>query len=344
MPSREGRNWIHPSELPTFDAIPTYDMATRRRQLSPLVLASAVVIFTLGSVTLALKGSSPPASGSLKDHEASSLHQLPSYIQNAARSIVELVVTVDGHVSATAAMVISPGNLAVTTTPIPSGASIIGSSEVSNRFRVTLIGHDQALGFTILRLAKVQPITPTALLPASASVAALSSYFSPNASTPAFVWTMTTLGDPVRESTNGVVSYLATQSAPNLQGIIDAVAVDNNGMVVAVLSGHNQWYSAQYLTKVAQSVAQNGGCHALLGIAYESAQGGGVVVTKVMHGPSWGRLHHGDILLRINGDSLDSMDSLLAYLYASRAHHHTSLMVIRDGRTLLVDVVLGCRP
>ncbi len=343
-PSRDERSWIHPSELPRFDAIPTYDGLPERRHLTPLVLASAVVILTLGGITLALRTTSPPATSSLRDHIARSVGELPDFIQRAARSTVELIVTDDGHISATAAMVIAPGDLAVTTTPIPTNASISGSSQVNERFGARLVARDRALGFSVVSLSKRQPITPTGLLPASSTVTAMSSYFTEHAATPEIAWGTTTLGDPVLEKSDGVVSYLATASAPNLYGFTDALAVSDDGLVVAVLNARGQWYSAQYITRVAQVMESNGGCHGRLGITGEDYQGGGALVMKVMHGPSWGLLRPGDVITRINGDELDSFDSLLSYLYAAPAHRDATLDLWRDGRTLRVEVRLGCRP
>ena len=308
------------------------------------MLLSAVVILTLGSVTLALQSSTPPLTQSLRDNIATRISDLPLFVQHAARSTIELVITDNGHISSTAAMVISPGNLAVTTTPIPKGASIVGSSQVHTRFLVTLVSRDRALGFTVVRLSRVQPVTPTGVLPNSAVVTAISPYFSPRASTPEIAWAPTTLGDPVIESADGVVSYLATASAPNLNGFVAALAVDDTGNVVAILSSKNQWYSAQYITKVAQVVSSNGGCHARLGVRAVSSTNGGVVITKVLRGPSWHRLYPGDVIGKINGSPLDSYDGLLAYLYAAPAQSTTNFEIFRKNHEMAVGVILGCQP
>ena len=344
LPAREGRTWIHPSELPNFDDVPTYEGGEARRHLTPLVLASAAAILALGSVTLALRTTTPPTTQSLPSNIAHRVSDLPLFVQRAARSAVELVITDNGHISATAAMVIAPGNLAVTTTPISPDASIIGSSQLDQRFVVTRVTRDRALGFTVVHLGRFQPVTPTAILPSAATVTAISPYFTPTASTPEIAWATTTLGDPVRESADGVVSYLATTPAPNLHGFLDSLAVDDGGQVVAVLSRHNQWYSAQYLTKVAQALAQNGGCHVRLGIAGGNSPDGGVLISAVDRGSSWQLLRTGDVLQMINGSRLDSMDSLLAYLYAATSNHMATIQLARRGQMLTVDVLLRCRP
>jgi hypothetical protein len=343
VPARAERAWIHPSELPNFDAIPAYDPAHRDRPHSVLVLTMGAVVLALGALTLSLRSTSSPATSSLRNI-APSAADLPSYSRTAARSTIELVITEHGHLSAAAAMVIAPGNLAVTTDPIPSGASVTGSSQLSERFGVTRVSHDSALGFTVVRLAQRLPVTPTGVLPDSSTVLAISPVFTPRAAWPAFAWAITTLGDPVIEQRDGIVSYLATPSAPNLDGFVDALAVNDEGDVVAVLSATGQWYSARYVTRVAQVVTENGGCHGRLGITGDTAQGGGVQVQEVLAGPSRGVLRSGDVLTNLGGVRLDSMDTLLEYLYASPAHHRVRIRLLRGGRPRSAVVTLGCQP
>jgi hypothetical protein len=345
VPPLGERNWVHPSELPNFDKIPVFDAAAAPRPRRTLaILVASVAVIAMASIALALKSSSPPQTSALRDHIAHSIHDLPSYAQAAATSAIELLITdVSGHVSSAAAMVIEPGNLALTTEPIPENSSIVGSSASSHHIQVSLVTHDKALGFTVVRLGTPQPIAPTGVLPASATVLAIAPYFSPNSTSPEIAYATTVLGDPVLVE-NGIVSYLLTQSEPNLGGFADTLAVDGRGNVVAVLSEHGQWYSAQYITKVADVITANGGCHGRLGITGQSAQGGGVVVVKVDKGPSWGHLNRGDILESANGVPLDSLDTLLSYLYASPSKEGVLFSVMRNSHPIDVGVVLGCQP
>lgn len=346
MPPREGRPWMHPSELPSFDSIPAYDptsLPRRRRPLTVVVLALAATLLVMGSVILAVRSSTPPPTSSLHNI-AASVSDLPAYARAAARSAVELVITDNGHLSTAAAMVIAPGTLAVTTTPIPANATITGSSQLDARFPVTMVSHDQALGFSILRLSMVQPITPTGVLPASSAVLAIAPYFSASATTPEIAWAQTTLGDPIEEVSDGVVSYFADPSAANLDGFADALAVVPTGQVVAVLSATGQWYSARYVTLVAHVMSEDGGCHGRLGVSANNAQGGGVLVVSVLDGPASGHLRAGDVLTSIDHTELDSVDTLLEYLYASPAGETVRLSFLRDGHARTTDVTLGCQP
>jgi hypothetical protein len=335
---------VHPSELPNFDSIPTYDTSKTPRQRGALVLASAAVILTLGSISLALRTSTAPATAALSSH-VTSLTGVPTYAQSAARASLQLIYSDFGHVSATAAMVIAPGNLAVTTDPIPASASIVGSSPKHSRFAVSYVSRDAALGFTLVRLAVKLPIAGTDVLPDSSTVLAVAPVFRAGAAHPTYAWTITTLGDPIIESRDGVVSYRATPSAPDLYGWADTLAVNSAGSVVALLSANGQWFSAQYIANVANVISQNGGCHGALDITGTTYQGGGVIVAKVKRdGPAWGHLQRGDQLTSIGGVRLDSMDTLLNYLYAEPPHSIVVVTLWRLGHFSATAVTLACQP
>ncbi len=343
-PAAEGRSWIHPSELPNFDRIPTYDTSRPRRRHPRLTLALGVCALAAGAVALILHSSAPPTTAALGTNVATSISQIPSYAQNAARSTIEIVADDEGHITTTSALVIAPGNLAITTDPLAPASSMTGSSQSDLRFPVTLVTTDRALGFSIVRLGSTLPAAPTNVLPASAAVLALSPVFGEHRRSPAIEWADTTLGDPVEEVVNGVVSYQATPSANNLHGFADTIAVDNEGDVVAVLSANNEWYSAQYITDVAQAVTANGGCHGQLGILGTNAQGGGVLVSSVTAQARAAGLHPGDIVTTYNGAYVDSLDTLLSILYAARDHASVTIGLLRHGVSLSTHTFLTCQP
>jgi hypothetical protein len=337
---------VHPSEYAKFDKIPEYDPVTpprRRGPLATVVILVALTMVALGAVMLFERSSTPPVTSSLRNI-AARLDQLPGYAQTAAKSAIELVITDDGHLTWAPAMVITPGNLAVTTYPIPAGASLTGTSQLDANFSASVVSSDTPLGFTIVKLGETQPVTPTDVLPASAAVLAIAPYFSAQAAAPEIAWANTTLGDPIIEQADGVVSYLATPSDPNLGDFADALAVLPNGGVAAVLAANGEWYSAQYITRVAHVVSEDGGCHGRLGVVANTAQGGGVVVVRVPRGPSLDTLRPGDVLTSIDGEQLESIDTLLEYLYAAPARQVVHLSLLRHGRPVSVAVVLGCEP
>ena len=135
-------------------------------------------------------------------------------------------------------------------------------------------------------------------MPASAAVVAIAPVIKSSFNAPEYDWTTTTLGDPTNDA-QGVVHYLATSAKTKLSGYVDAIAVDAQDRVVAVLSAQHFWYPAEFVAQVAEVVATGHGCHADLGIDGTTEQGGGVRITKIVQysaaahaGLSRGRRHH----------------------------------------------------
>jgi hypothetical protein len=343
IPAREERQWVHPSELPNFEGIRAYDPTQTFRPRTALVALMGLILVGLAVTMLVLRTSTPPVTGR-QNQFATSITQLPAYAQRAARTTVELVVAADGHVTTVGAMVIAPGDLAVTTDPIPPNASIMGSSSNNARFPVQYVSYNDVLGFSIVQLAVWEPVTPTAQLPDSSTVLAISPFFTTNSVQPEIAYASTTLSDPILKESDGVVSYLATPSDANLDGLVDALAVDQSGRVVAVLSGHGEWFSAAYVTKVAQVITENGGCHASMGVEYTTASGGGVLIVKVLAGPAQDHLRRGDVLTAVDTQPLGSSYVLQAYLYASPAPQALTFTLLRGGKLMTSVVDTGCQP
>lgn len=295
-----------------------------------------------GGLVLALnRGTTPPA----KDqpaHLATTLAALPASTRQAAAHTVELTVSTPGRVVNVAALVL-PGDLAVTTMAIPIGAEITGTSATRSNFPVTLEGRDDVMGFSIVHLGI--DIAPLALdaMPASAAVVAIAPIVKGPANRPEYDWTPTTLGDPSNDA-HGVVRYEATRSESSLNKFIDAIAVDTKGHVVAVLSSTRFWYPAQFVAQVAHVVATGHGCHATLGIAGKSEQGGGILITEVeRYSPAaHAGLKAGEVLTAWNGTDLDTWDQLLSTLYLTPAYTKAEITYAESTTLHHVDVTLGC--
>ncbi len=333
---------MHPSELPSFDSL----AATRKRLRSRVaaVLASVTVVALLvGGAGLASTRGVTPSNIDMLTQTAVTWSHLPAVAQQAAARTVDLTITDPGpgHVYTVAAMVLA-NNLAVTTSPIPHGALLFASTATRAHVPVTWVGHDDTMGFSIVRLGVGVPALKLGPLPAAASVTAVSPIVTSASAPLRFVSAATTLGDPTLTA-NGVVSYLATQPHWNLNALTDAVAVDSNGTVVAVLSANHLWYSAQFVARVADIVATGNGCHSSLGIAGTSAQGGGVMVTSVArHGSATGFLHAGDVVLKVAGHSIENWNSLLTVLYLTPAGALTKVTFLRGSVTHHAVVILAC--
>lgn len=240
-----------------------------------------------------------------------------------------------------AAMVL-PHDLAVTTTPISSSALITGSVSSHLNFPVRWIGRDKVMGFTIVKLGIAVPALKFAPLPATASVVAVSPILASTAKAPRFAWAITTLGDPSVNAT-GVISYLTTASDADTNKFIDAIAIDNLGRVVAVLSTGHRWYAAQFVARIAAIVATGRGCHASLGVVGVSAQGGGVQVQRVLpKTPAQWHFKVGDVITGFNGKNAETFDALITDLYLTPAYSKAQVTFVRNTTIRHTDITLGC--
>jgi len=316
---------------------PVWQLRSRGARIVAAMMAVALIA---GSVGLALTHNSSAAGTNLPAHVASSLDQLPGAVQVAAAHTVELTITTPTHVQVVTAMAL-PHGLAVTTTPIPANATITGSTTSHAHFNVRWVGRDEVMGFSIVHLDVSISALTFAPLPSSTSVVAVSPV-PQGSGTPHYDWADTTLGDPRVDST-GVISYLATKTDSDINGFIDAVAVNQAGKVVAVLSTNHLWYSAQFVAHIADIVASGRGCHSSLGIIGTNAQGGGVLVSRVIpKSPAQWLLRHGDVVTTLNGKSIETNNDLLTTLYLTPAFTVVHVSFVRNATVHHTVMTLGC--
>lgn len=332
---------MHPSELPSFDALATTGSPVARSH-TPRVIALIMVILLVigGSVLMANRSDSPPADSPA--HWGASLADLPAATQVAAGDTVVLAVRVGARVSDIAALVL-PHDLAVTTTDIPATATIRGTSARRKAFPVTLVGRDNVMGFSIVKLGV--SMKPLALdpLPASTAVIAVAPVLRGSSTTPRYDWSDTTLGDPTNDA-QGVVHYLATKTNSHLAKYVDALAIDQRGRVVAILSARHQWYAARFVAQVAEVLAIGHGCHADLGIVGADEQGGGVLVKSLLR---YGAAEHahllsGDVITWWNGVQVDSWDQLRSMIYLTPVYTRARVTFLRGSKEHHVSVTLAC--
>lgn len=300
-----------------------------------------LVALVIGATGLASIHRSSAPNQPMTAHVARSLDALPAYARGAAQRTVELTITTPGHVSHVAAMVLSH-NLAVTTTPIAHNALLTGTLPGHVNFPVTWVARDRAMNFTIVKLSHSVASLHFAPMPASASVLALSPIVEDSTGSPWFAWSTTTLGDPLLRA-NNLVSYLATNPDANLNGFVDAIALNSAGRVVAVLSTGHLWYSALFVARVAEIEATGHGCHGGLGVASASAQGGGATVTALWaRGAAKGVLQVGDVVNRLNGHDIDTEQTLTTWLYLTPAFSKATITFLRGTTTHHAVVTLAC--
>ncbi len=343
VPSVEGRTYLHPSELPgDFELLLTTAVEHRPRRFSASIMAVAVLLLGAGSATLIATNTKEPTTEALPAHVARSLLSVPSVGRSAANSLIQLSVNDHGHITATGAIIVGDGHVAVTTLAISKSASITGSTCEKPRVAATWLGRDSHVGLTYVHVRETLSTTSVAPQPATEPVLVISPYFNDHARTPRFAYANTVLSDPRFTTNDGIVSYLSATSPSSLHGITGAVAINDGGDVVAMLSSTGQWFTASYLTEVATAWLQSPNCHGRLGISGVSAEGGGVLVTAVARGPSSGVLRAGDVLSEINGQHIDSFDALTTLLYATPGHSHVRVTFLRHQVTHVAVVKLGC--
>jgi len=273
---------------------------------------------------------------------ATTLDELPASARSAAADTVVLTITHAGTTTKVAALVL-PDSLAVTTTVIPINSVITGATATETNFAVTLEGRDNVMGFSIVHLGAKVKASMLDPMPASASVVAIAPVIKNSFTAPEYDWTTTSLGDPTNDA-QGVVHYLATSAKTRLSGYVDAIAVDAQDRVVAVLSAQHFWYPAEFVAQVAEVVATGHGCHADLGIDGTTEQGGGVRITKIV---KYGTAAHaglavGDVITKWKGTELNTWNQLVSALYLTPAYTHAAITYAKGTNVHDVDVTLGC--
>ncbi len=301
----------------------------------------AVLLVVGGVVLMVNRGATSPVAN-LPAHLATTLNALPATSRLAAAHTVDLTISTPGHVSHVGALVL-PHNLAVTTTVIPVNALISGSTATKLNFSVTLVGRDNVMGFSIVRLGTPIAALKLDAMPASTAVTAVAAVVSGSTKAPQFDWSLTTLGDPSNNA-QGVVRYLATNSDTTLSKYVDAIAIDQSGHVVAVLSSRHQWYSARFVAQVAEVVATGRGCHGEIGVTGTDEQGGGVRVTKVVpySAAAHANIVVGDVITNWDGAALNDWTQLVSTLYLTPAYTTASLTFDHNMKAHHVTVTLGC--
>ena len=105
---------------------------------------------------------------------------------------------------------------------------------------------------------------------------------------------------------------------------------------------------------IAQQIIDNGSAqHAYLGVSLQPATATadgvtrlGAQVMEISDGSpaASAGLQVGDVIVAINGQPVGGSDSLAAYVRAMAAGDKASLVLVRDGKSLTVDVTLATRP
>lgn len=347
---------MHPSELPSsFEhaAMPPVRAAGSRR-FKAAVASSASVLLVTGGLLLA-QSTGSPAGASIGPHIATTFSALPASDRDAAHSMLALVIYEGQHLGTATAMVLPPGDLAVTTTPVPSGATVMGGTLGGPSVALKVIGTDSQLGVTVLRLPTTFPVTDIGPLAPAVSTSGAPTSLTALASvrgttTPnEFAYAAAYLEASPAAATVGQ-SVISVTHGRSLAGVIAGTLILNgDGRAVAAqvpALGPTSFVSASFLRLLAERIVLgNSSDHGWLQLYFSSSRNGAARVVGVTdHGAAWGKVRPGDRIVAINSVRVRTMADIGSILYTSSPGQPMDLTIHRDGRTITADLVLATSP
>jgi hypothetical protein len=356
-PPPSERTWVHPSELPgSFEraVLPAPRLAGTRR-FKTLVASTASALLVTGGLLLAEPAGTQLAGASTGPNVATSIRALPPTDRAAAGAMLALVIYEDQHLGTATAMVLPPGDLAVTTTPVPRGASVMGRILGHPSMSLKVVGTDRLLGVTVLRLPISVPVTPTAPLGPAVSTGGVPTALTAlaavrgSATAAEFDYAAAYLNATPSAATVGR-SVISVTHGRSLAGVIAGTLVlDARGQAVAAevpALGNTTFVSATFLQLLAERIVLGSAAHhgwlQLVGAPTSSGQARVVAVTQ--GGASWGQVQPGDTIVAINSVPVRTMADVGSILFTSSPGQPLDLTVLRAGHRHVAEVVLAASP
>lgn len=356
-PPTAERTWIHPSELPgSFEAaaMPPRRSAGSRRFVT-VVAAAAALLFVTGGALLIPSTGSEPAGASTGPHVATSIEALPAADRASAGAMLALAIYEGDHLGTATAMVIPPGDLAVTTTPVPRGASVMGRVLGEPAMPLQIVGTDPQLGITVLRLSTSADVTPIGPLGpaistggAPTALTALASVRGASTATE-LDYAAAYLSATPSAATVGR-SVISVTHGRSLAGVIAGTLVLNaRGQAVAAQVpklGATTFVPATFLRLLAQRIVLGSPSgHGWLQVYGPPTATSAARVAGVTYGgAAWGRLRPGDTIVAMDAQRVRSMADVGSILYTSAPGEPLAVTVLRGGHRISVSVVLAAQP
>jgi len=325
------------------------------RRFKALIATSAGGLLLTGGLLLAQPTGSELAGASTGPHVATSIAALPAADHGVAGSMLALAIYEGQHLGTATAMVLPPGDLAVTTTPIPRAATVMGRVLGHHSMVLKIVGTDRLLGVTVFRLPTTVSVTLTApLAPAVSTGGApttLTALASVRGTTTAaqFDYAAAYLNAMPSAATVGR-SVIAVTHGRSLAGVIaGTLVIDGSGRAVAAqvpALGSTSFVSATFLQLLAERIVLGNAAHHgwLQLTGAPTSSGAARVVAVTYRGVSWRRLLAGDTILAIDSVPVRTMADVGSILFTSSPGTPVDLTVLRDGRRVVVDVVLAASP
>lgn len=354
------RAWVHPAELPgRFEHAqlpPPHPVLARRFQV--VVAAAASSMLAAGGVLLAVSASAP-AGATQGPKVAPTIASLPPSDRTTAAALLPLALNLREYQrersSPATALVLPPGNLAVTTAYIPPGASVDGLLDGSRWVALAVVGRDAGVGVTVLRLPVMLPVTPVAPIEPAVttvggptSLTALATVFGATTAV-AYEYGPASLESTAAPAIIGDSEIAVTQGRSVTGTIPGAVVLNARGEAVATSVprfGPNDFVPAAFLQLLAERlVLGDPSGHGWLQLRGADTPSGIAFVDAVQaHGASWGKVRPGDELLGVNSVAVHSMTDVDTMLYTISPGALVSLTLLRHGQVLQVGVRLAASP
>ena len=344
------RSWIHPSELPNFQATGQVPAAipkkTSHRSRSFVAAAAAVVLVT-GGIVLTTRTATQSNDTT---HWASTVADAPAYLQPTAASMVSVRISGPGVTSkAVSGLIVNAGTMVAITVLLPAGSVVTIITSDHQAVTAVAVREDPRTGLTLLapRSALPAPVAEPAAMGTSSGATVLSVTDASGKSK--FTWSAAKVSSSdmpvvVKNVALGTLRVKGTSATPGSS----LVAKDGSLVGIATPSlGANAYLPASTISGLASSMAATPaathGCLKVQAMTSQNDQGAEVTVVDPT-GPAQGLLQVGDLITDVGGTRVRTVSDLVDALYALPASSNVTLVVQRDGMSHRVAVTLTNAP
>lgn len=335
------RAWVHPSELSRFDGLTATPWSRRSRLARGAVGAMALALMT-GLFALGATHHATPAGGSLARVLPVRIAQAPALARRALEGTLEVQVQRARQEYYVSALVVSP-HYALIPLAVDGGATLSATDAAGRAVPLSTYFTDPTSELTVVHLTRAHAVAPLGTMPDDESVVALAPARVGSQRGFAVVWTRTLLGDPARDAL-GDLRTLTTAPEHHLAASPGALAISDDGRVVAVLGTNHRFYDAALLAARVRALTGAGHCSADLAANFRDVQGGGVTLYNLRpHGAAVrAGLRAGDVVLAAAHHDLDGVNDLRLVLALTPGREPVALTIVRNGVVTHRDAVTDC--
>ena len=346
--SPSNRPWIHPSELGGIGATP---LRGRRVRPSVFLSVAAAVVLIAGVAVVAAANNQPGSSPSVTPTTAVALKQVPKVLRGSAELIVLLEIKTGASFATASGILVNPQEV-VTTRVISSMSSINVISVRGQHVTATLIKCDAASGISVLHLNQAlvgasMTLGSTAISQGPAMV--VSATCRSCATSTLLAWdsaTVTNTNQAMMHNRIDLETVTASSPGAPMSG---SALINTAGVVIGIASpslGPETYLPISFVTQeVHHLVDAPSDGHGYLQIQGTNGPSGGALVQSIdQKSPAVGLLRVGDVITKINGQSIQSMAGLVDALYTLPGGSSTELTVTNNAHQRIVNLRLASSP